>query len=233
MGSPATRRARSRVTLAAAAAFALAFSPSGRTATLAASEGGATIRVGENKIEPSGATPLPEGAVIFCGEGARAVVEFAPGLLAVLLPNTKLVIGATDSVGPGVGSDGSPLPSHAASCELGTIVLLATDRGLGAATLELSTPKGKVSPVLPGRVAVLVGPSAEGSPVTVAAPTGVVLLTAQGGEQTPLPRGMGMALGAKRPASLADLPKGAQLEEAADAAAASPLVSASLPSGAP
>lgn len=238
MGSSAPPYGRvRRVARAASVAFVLTLVPSGRTATLVASEGGATIEVAEKTIKASEAqgAKLPEGSAISCGDGARAVIEFAPGLAAVVLPNTKFVIGATAPVGPSVGADGKPLPAHGASCERGTVVLLATDRGLGAASLEISTPKGNVSPVLPGRAAVSVGTVAEGSAVTSVAPTGVLLVTAPGGEQIPLPRGMGIALGsaAKRPVLLADLPRGPQLKEAADSAASSPLVSVCLPWGVP
>lgn len=203
---------------------------------MVSSEGHVVIRVEGQEVEAASAqgAQLPAGAVISCREGARAVLEFAPGLAVVVLPNTKFSVGADIAEGAR-GLRGSGVPSHAASCDEGLFVIIASEQGLASAALEISTPKGTISPVLPGRAAVSVGPASEGSPVTVISPTAVLVVAAQRGLQTPLPRGLGMLLGgtSKRPMPLADIARGASLKEAADSVAASPQLSALFPWGVP
>lgn len=178
-----------------ASAFVVVNNPL-HAAMIAKSEGAAQVIV-SGRESPAATlvnSTLGEGTVVTSGEDGKVMIEIAPGIVIELQPNSQVTIGAmrmdqiTDELG-------NPIPQYSITLTVGTIVAVHSDAGLADASLLVVTPRGNISPVLPGQTVITVnGANPETSTVTVASVVGSEMATTTEGEQIPVAEGAAVIL---------------------------------------
>lgn len=165
-------------------------------AMLAKSEGLAKVIVSGSESPASSlvGSTLGEGTVVTTGEDGKVMIEVAPGIVIELQPNSQITIGGmkmdqiTDELG-------NPIPQYSITLTVGTIVAVHTEAGLANGSLLVVTPRGNISPVLPGQTVITVtGSDPDTSTVTVASVTGTEMATTTEGEQIPVAEGAAVIL---------------------------------------
>lgn len=138
---------------------------------------------------------LAPGTVVTTGPDGKVVIELAPGFVIELQPNSQITIGETTLGNDVVDELGNPIPRHTFTLNIGTIVSQTTEAGLATAALVVVTPRGLVSPVIPGQTVITVtGADPARATVTVASVTGSEMVTKTSGEQLPVAEGLAVIL---------------------------------------
>lgn len=157
---------------------------------------------------------LAPGTVVTTGPDGKVVIELAPGFVIELQPNSQITIGETTLGNDVVDELGNPIPQHTITLNIGTIVSQTTEAGLATATLVVVTPRGQISPVIPGQTVITVtGADPARATVTVASVSGSEMVTKTSGEQLPVAEGLAVILRPEGeedwgPGLIADLPDG-------------------------
>ncbi|MBU3665414.1 MAG: hypothetical protein FGM15_05995 [Chthoniobacterales bacterium] len=165
-------------------------------AMLAKSEGAAKVLVNSQESPAASLvnSTLAPGTTVSTGEDGKVMIEVAPGIVIELQPNSQVTIGEM-SMDKITDELGNPIPQYTITLTLGTIVAVHSDSGLADAALLVVTPRGNISPVLPGQTVITVdGSNPETSTVTVASVTGSEIATTTEGEQIPVAEGTAVIL---------------------------------------
>lgn len=185
---------------------------SGNTTVVVPKEG----RVEATSLVGMGLAPR---TLISTGEDGEAVLDLAPGITATMRPKTQVTIEATKE-DAATDSLGNPIPELHITLTVGTIVLNTTAEGLGisgepgaepdghsiagyskdgggkeaprrGSSLVVNTPRGGISPVLPGEAVITVtGLDPDMASVTVQALAGSMMVTDNEGRQIPVGDGL-------------------------------------------
>jgi len=196
----------------------------GGSNSLVQSEGSANVQLGGSSSSANDNLnlSLPPGTVVSTGEDGKVVIELEPGIVIELAPNSQIVIGETVP-GGAEDADGNPIPLVSITINSGTIVVLTTEGGLATAAIQIVTPRGIVTSVVPGQSVITVtGTDPASSTVTVASVAGSEMVTTTEGENLPVAEGLAVVLrpdGQYQTVPIVDLPTGAAIVSIAQNAA--------------
>lgn len=185
-------------------------------AILVRATGSATAKAPhEKQVEAAtlAGTGLAPGTFLTTGEDGEIVLDLAPGITATMRPKTQVTIEATRE-NAATDALGNPMPELHITLSVGTVVLNTTAEGLGleegtagglegyskdsdkggprrGSGLVVNTPRGGISPVLPGESTITVtGLDPDMASVTIDAIDGSMMAIDNEGRQIPVGSGL-------------------------------------------